>query len=80
MVDMGSNPAGRHQGQHRYRWPPHLARVHREFFRDHPAEFNFMAPGAIYMREYASFVERKCEQLGSAGMAHEAAKFPCARR
>jgi len=50
-------------------------RVHREFFRDHPGEFNFMIPGQIYMSEYASFVERKCEQLGAAGMASEAFRF-----
>jgi len=50
-------------------------RVHREFFRDHPEEFNFMTPGAIYMREYASFVETKCRQLGAAGMAKEAQNF-----
>lgn len=53
-------------------------RVHREFFRDHPAEFNFMTPGQIYMREFASFVERKCEELGAAGRAGEALRFPCA--
>ena len=41
-------------------------RVHREFFRDRPAEFDFMLPGRIYMREYASFVEQKCRQLGAA--------------
>jgi len=52
-------------------------RVHREFFRDHPGEFNFMIPGQTYMSEYASFVERKCEQLGASGMASEASKFLC---
>ena len=51
-------------------------RVHREFFRDHPDEFNFMLPGRIYMGEYALFVERKCEQLGTTGMAQEASNFP----
>ena len=54
-------------------------RVHREYFRDHPAEFNFMVPGKIYMDEYAAFVQKKCEQLGAAGMAPEAAKFPCSQ-
>src|SRR5262249_6193765 len=47
-------------------------RVHREFFRDHPAEFNFMLPGEIYMNEYSGFVERKCEPLRSVNMAREA--------
>src|ERR1051326_107814 len=50
-------------------------RVHREFFRDHPGEFNFMIPGQTYMNDYAAFVESKCEQLGSAGMAAEASRF-----
>lgn len=44
-------------------------RVHREFFRDKPGEFDFMAPGRTYMKEYAAFVQRKCELLGSAGRA-----------
>ncbi len=42
-------------------------RVHREFFRDKPGEFDFMAPGRIYMDEYAAFVERKCRWLNAAG-------------
>ena len=42
-------------------------RVHREFFRDQPAEFDFMAPGRIYMHEFARFVSAKCSSLGSAG-------------
>jgi fructose-bisphosphate aldolase, class II len=44
-------------------------RVHREFFRDCPAEFDFMAPGRTYMQEYARFVEEKCRQLGAAGQS-----------
>jgi len=40
-------------------------RIHREFFRDKPAEFDFMIPGRNYMEAYASFVEKKCEQLGA---------------
>jgi len=44
-------------------------RVHREFFRDKPGEFDFMAPGRIYMSEYAAFVEKKCQILGSIGKA-----------
>ena len=42
-------------------------RVHREFFRDKPGEFDFMPPGRIYMEEYATFVESKCRSLGAAG-------------
>src|SRR5207248_1976792 len=44
-------------------------RVHREFFRAQPAEFDFMHPGRTYMDEFAAFVARKCELLGSAKRA-----------
>ena len=44
-------------------------RVHREFFRDCPGEFDFMQPGRTYMRDFAGFVARKCRLLGAAGMA-----------
>ena len=40
-------------------------RVHREFFRERPGEFDFMIPGRTYMDEYAAFVEKKCLQLGA---------------
>ena len=42
-------------------------RVHREFFRDKPAEFDFRAPGKIFVQEYANFIAHKNEKLGSAG-------------
>jgi fructose-bisphosphate aldolase, class II len=42
-------------------------RVHREFFRDKPAEFDFRAPGKIFMAEYAKFIASRNELLGSAG-------------
>lgn len=41
-------------------------RVHREFFRDKPAEFDFRAPGKIFVQEYANFIAHKNEKLGSA--------------
>jgi len=44
-------------------------RVHREFFRDRPGEFDFMQPGRTYMKDFAGFVESKCRSLGAAGMA-----------
>lgn len=47
-------------------------RVHREFLRDRPKEFDFMAPGKMYMEEYAAFVASKCHALGSAGSAFDA--------
>jgi fructose-bisphosphate aldolase class II len=42
-------------------------RVHREFFRDKPGEFDFRPPGKIFMQEYANFIANKNEKLGSAG-------------
>ena len=42
-------------------------RVHREFFRDKPAEFDFRPPGKVFMQEYANFIAHKNEKLGSAG-------------
>ena len=42
-------------------------RVHREFFRDKPAEFDFRPPGKVFMDEYAKFIAHKNEKLGSAG-------------
>lgn len=42
-------------------------RVHREFFRDNPAEFDFRKPGTVFVEEYAKFIVHKSEKLGSAG-------------
>jgi len=42
-------------------------RVHREFFRDKPAEFDFRTPGKIYIEEYAKFIASRNKLLGSAG-------------
>ena len=42
-------------------------RVHREFFRDHPGEFDFRPPGKIFIDEYAKFIASRNEKLGSAG-------------
>ena len=42
-------------------------RVHREYFRDHPEEFDFRKPGALFVTEYARFLVHKSEKLGSAG-------------
>jgi fructose-bisphosphate aldolase class II len=46
-------------------------RVHREFFRDHPEQFDFRPPGATFIREYAKFIAHKNEKLGSAGKLAE---------
>lgn len=44
-------------------------RVHREFFRDQPDKFDPILPGQQYMSDYAEFVARKCQMLGSNGKA-----------
>lgn len=44
-------------------------RVHREFFRDRPADFDFMPPGRSYVAAFADFVAAKCRVLGAAGRA-----------
>jgi fructose-bisphosphate aldolase class II len=42
-------------------------RVHREFFRDKPAEFDFRPPGKIFIEEYTKFIASRNQLLGSAG-------------
>jgi fructose-bisphosphate aldolase class II len=42
-------------------------RVHREYFRDKPAEFDLRGPGKIFIAEYAKFIADKNRKLGSAG-------------
>lgn len=41
--------------------------VHREFFRDKPAEFDLRGPGKPFMAAYAEFIAHKNSKLGSAG-------------
>ncbi|OGO27767.1 MAG: fructose-bisphosphate aldolase [Chloroflexi bacterium RBG_16_52_11] len=42
-------------------------RVHREFFNEHPENFDLRPPGKVFMTEYAKFIAGKNEKLGSAG-------------
>ena len=49
-------------------------RVHREYFRDHPGEFDFRPPGKIFVAEYAKFIAHKNGKLGSAGTLPEVRK------
>lgn len=42
-------------------------RVHREFFRDKPENFDLRPPGKIFMAAYAKFIAAKNVKLGSAG-------------
>lgn len=51
------------------------ARVHREFFRDHPEGFDLRLPGKIYMDEYAKYIVHKNQILGSAGQLEAVRDF-----
>ncbi len=42
-------------------------RVHREAFRDTPANFDLRPPGKVFQAEYAKFIASRNELLGSAG-------------
>lgn len=42
-------------------------RVHREYFLQHPENFDLRPPGKVFMEEYAKFIAAKNEKLGSAG-------------
>ncbi len=47
-------------------------RVHREFFRDHPEEFDFRPPGKVFIQEYSAFIASRNKLLGSAGQLNSA--------
>lgn len=42
-------------------------RVHREFFRDHPEQFDFRKPGTLFVPAYADFIVDKSRKLLSYG-------------
>ncbi len=46
-------------------------RVHREYFMEHPENFDLRKPGKVFMAEYAKFIAQKNEYLGSAGRLEE---------
>lgn len=50
-------------------------RVHREYFRDYPENFDLRGPGKIFMAEYAKFIAHKNEKLGSAGQLEAVRKL-----
>lgn len=50
-------------------------RVHREYFRDHPENFDLRPIGKVFMDEYAKFIANKNELLGSAGQLDDVRKF-----
>ena len=50
-------------------------RVHREYFLEHPENFDLRPPGKVFMAEYAKFIADKNEKLGSAGKLEEVRKL-----
>ena len=50
-------------------------RVHREVFAEHPEVFDLRNPGTIFMAEYAKFIAKKNEYLGSAGQLADVRKM-----
>lgn len=54
-------------------------RVHREFFRDKPAEFDFRPVGKTFMDEYAKFIASRNQLLGSAGQLEDLRKSLAAK-
>jgi len=49
-------------------------RVHREFFRDNPEQFDFRPPGKLFMAEYAKFIASRNDFLGSSGQLEDLRK------
>ena len=50
-------------------------RVHREYFRDHPENFDLRPVGKVFMSEYAKFIAAKNIKLGSAGQLEVVRKY-----
>lgn len=47
------------------------ARVHREFFRDAPEQFDPLIPGKSYMDDYETLIKGKFDLLGAVGKAEQ---------
>jgi len=50
-------------------------RVHREYFLEHPENFDLRPIGKVFMSEYAKFIAAKNEKLGSAGQLENVRKM-----
>jgi fructose-bisphosphate aldolase class II len=50
-------------------------RVHREYFLEHPENYDLRPVGKIFMTEYAKFIAHKNEKLGSAGQLDNVRKL-----
>jgi fructose-bisphosphate aldolase class II len=55
-------------------------RVHREFFRDKPDDFDLRGPGKLFMADYAKFIASRNELLGSAGQLSAVRELASDRR
>ena len=49
-------------------------RVHREYFRDKPGDFDFRPPGKIFIDEYAKFIASRNDLLGSSNQLDDLRK------
>jgi fructose-bisphosphate aldolase class II len=54
-------------------------RVHREYFIEHPENFDLRPVGKIFMTEYAKFIAGKNEKLGSGGQLEAVRKMLAAK-
>jgi fructose-bisphosphate aldolase class II len=50
-------------------------RVHREYFLEHPENFDLRPVGKVFMAEYAKFIAKKNVSLGSAGQLADLRKL-----
>lgn len=50
-------------------------RVHREFFRDKPEDFDLRSPGKVFIKEYAKFIASRSKALGSEGHLADARAY-----
>ncbi len=50
-------------------------RVHREYFAQHPENFDLRPIGKVFMAEYAKFIQHKNVKLGSAGQVNNVREF-----
>ena len=50
-------------------------RVHREYFLEHPENFDLRPPGKVFMAEYAKFIVDKNHKFGSAGQIPDVRKL-----
>ncbi len=50
-------------------------RVHREYFKEHPENFDLRPPGKVFMAEYAKYIVEKNDYLGSSGKLDSVRSF-----